>query len=803
MTPSNSPRTTLPPGIRLGPYEIVALLGKGGMGEVYRARDSRLGREVAIKVLPKEFAHEPERLRRFEEEARSASALSDPHIVMVFDVGEANGIRFFASELVEGSNLRQLLECGSLAVEKALNLAEQIASGLAAAHEKGIVHRDLKPENILITKSGLAKIGDFGLAKLVESSVSDGPTIGGHQTSAGMILGTVAYMSPEQVRGQPVDRRSDIFSFGALLYEMLTGRKAFQGDTAAETMARILRDEPDPLEQVTPDVPAPVRAIVERCLAKEPSGRYDGAHDLARDLASSRAHLRDAEVGTRVLPRERSRSRRLAFGAIALVAVLAVVVAALVARQRRPVALPSAGPSSEHLTAEPTSIAVLPFVNMSPDANQEYFSDGLSEELLNSLANVPQLRVISRTSSFQFKGKSEDVRTIAKRLDVAHVLEGSVRRSGRRVRITAQLVSADTGSHQWSQTFDRDEDDVFRLQQEIAGEVARALRVILVDGTLPRRPPPRSMEAYTLLLKGRYFSDRRTKADSARAVEALKRAIELDPGYAEAWAALARAYATQAGSAFAPVDESVANARKAAEKALVLDPKLAAGHSILGWIKASYEREWEAADFEFKRALELDPGSAGILTNAGMLSQAFGRFGESIELYRRAIARNPLQAGQYANLAIALLYADRLDEAEAACRQAIELRPEGVTEKYLLGRILLAKGRPESARQAVAQEPDEGWRLAGQALVYHALGRPAESDAAVKALTTGFSADMPFQIAEVRAYRGEIDLAFEWLERARALRDTGFLEMKGDPLLRNLERDPRYRAFLRKMRLPE
>jgi serine/threonine-protein kinase len=773
------------------------------MGEVYRARDTRLGREVAIKVLPKEFAHEPERLRRFEEEARSASALSDPHIVMVFDVGEANGIRFFASELVEGSNLRQLLECGSLSREKALDLAEQIASGLAAAHEKGIVHRDLKPENILITKSGLAKIGDFGLAKLVESSVSDGPTIGGHQTSAGVILGTVAYMSPEQVRGQAVDRRSDIFSFGALLYEMLTGRKAFQGDTAAETMARILRDEPEPLEQVTPDVSAPVRAIVGRCLAKEPTGRYDGAHDLARDLAGSRAQL----VGVGVPAPAgvtKARSRWLvAVGTFALVAVLAIL-AALFTVQRRPAALPPTGSSSaQPAAAESSSIAVLPFVNMSSDANQEYFSDGLSEELLNSLAHVPQLRVISRTSSFQFKGKNEDIRTIARKLNVGRVLEGSVRKSGKRVRITAQLVSAATGAHQWSQTYDRDMDDIFQVQEEIAGEVVKALQVILVDETLPKRPTPRSTEAYTLLLKGRYFSDRRTKDDLAKAVEHLRRAIELDPGYAVAWAALARAYATQASSAFAPVDESVANARKAAEKALALDPNLAAGHAMLGWIKASYEWEWEAADLEFKRALELDPGSAGILANAGLIAQGLGRFGESIELYRRAIARNPLQGGQYANLAISLLYADRLDEAEAACRQAIELRPEAVTQKYLLGRILLAQGKLEAARRAVAQEPDEGWRLVGQALVYHGLGRPAESDSAVKALTTGFSADMPFQIAEVRAYRGEIDLAFEWLERARALRDTGFLEMKGDPLLRNLERDPRYRAFLRKMRLPE
>ncbi len=498
-------------------------------------------------------------------------------------------------------------------------------------------------------------------------------------------------------------------------------------------------------------------------------------------------------------------NRRLGIGLT--LAVIAVAVVAwlwfsrraahpVVQVQEQPVA---AAPAP---VAEATSIAVLPFVNMSPDPDQEYFSDGLSEELLNVLAKVPHLRVISRTSSFQFKGKSEDIRTIARKLNVANVLEGSVRKSGKQVRITAQLVDAGTGSHRWSQTYDRALDDIFRVQDEITGEVVKALQVLLVGGTLPKRPTPSSTEAYTLVLKGRYFSDRRTKDDSAKAVAHLKRALELDPDYAVAWAELARAYAIQAGGGFAPVDKSVASARQAAEKALALDPNLASGHSMLGWIKASYDWEWEAADIEFKRALELDPGSAGLLGNAGLLVRGLGRE-DSIELFRRAIARDPLQAPQYINLAISLLYAGRLDEAEVACRQALELRPGAVSQKYLLGRILLAKGKLEAAREAVAQEPDEGWRLAGQALVYHALGRQAESDAAVRALTTRFSTDMPFQIAEVLAYRGEIDLAFEWLERARALHDTGFVEMKGNPLLKNLERDPRYRAFLQKMRLPE
>jgi serine/threonine protein kinase len=322
---------TLATGARLGPYEVLSPLGSGGMGEVYRARDTRLGRDVAIKVLPEQFAQDPERLRRFEGEARSASALSDPHIVTVFDVGEANEIHFFAAELVEGSDLRSLLDGGALPVKKALDFAEQIASGLAAAHEKGIVHRDLKPENILITKSGLVKIADFGLAKLTESSaakVSALPTSDGHQTSAGVVLGTVAYMSPEQVRGQILDRRSDIFSFGSVLYEMLTGHKAFQRGTAAETMARIMRDEPDPLEKAAPDVPAPARWILERCLAKEPGERYDSTRDLARELAAYRVHLSEAISGATpsagvpvAASRSRAVRRRVLFGAVAAAAL--------------------------------------------------------------------------------------------------------------------------------------------------------------------------------------------------------------------------------------------------------------------------------------------------------------------------------------------------------------------------------------------------------------------------------------------------------------------------------------------------
>jgi len=497
--------------------------------------------------------------------------------------------------------------------------------------------------------------------------------------------------------------------------------------------------------------------------------------------------------------------RRLAVGAA--VAAVALVAALGLLRSPEPDAARDAAPDASAIpplsAPEAASIAVLPFVDMSPARDQEYFSDGLSEELLNVLAHVPQLRVISRTSSFQFKGKNEDVRTIGRRLNVANVLEGSVRKSGERLRITAQLVDTATGSHRWSETYDRELDDVFRVQDEIAGEVVRSLEVLLVGGSLPARPAPRSTEAYTLLLRARFYSDRHTREDSAKAVDHLRRALELDPDYAIGWAELSRAYIGQAGGGFAPRAESVAKARQAAERALALDPNLASAHALLGYLLAGYDLDWRGADLRYRRALELEPGNAGILANAGMIARGLGRFDESIDLLGRAIARDPLQALYHVSRAISLLYAGRSDEAEAACRLALDLRPKAISQRYLLGRILLAKGELEAAREAVESEPDEGWRWMGQAIVYHALGRPADSDAAVRSLITSFPEDMPFQIAEAHAFRGEIDAAFDWLERARALRDPGLVEMKGDPLLRALEGDPRYPVLLRELGLPE
>jgi len=521
---------------------------------------------------------------------------------------------------------------------------------------------------------------------------------------------------------------------------------------------------------------------------------------LSNDLAvllSERFETAAAGAAPAAAGQPRARSWRLAAGATAL-ALLAGFGALHLLRQRD-------GSTAGDVTvpvAEAASIAVLPFVNMSSDPDQEYFSDGLSDELLNMLGRLPWLRVISRTSSFRFKGETDDVRSIARVLNVAHVLEGSVRKSGNRIRVTAHLVDAESGSSVWSDSYDRDLDDIFRVQEEIARKVVQALEPALSEQSPPTVTTARDPQAYALVLQGRYFSDRRTKEDSERAVRYLEQALRLDPGFAPAWAELSRARATQAGSGFAPVEQSIALARQAAERALALDPNNATAHALIGWIELSWDWEWNEAEAHLRRALALAPGNVGVLSNAGMLARASGRLEESIQLYERAIARDPLQGLAYTSLGISLLYADRLQEAEAATRKAIDLRPEAVAQRYLLGRVLLAEGRLEPAREQFELEADEGWRLTGQALVCHALGLATEADAAVRSLTEKFSGDMPYQIAQVRAFRGEADQAFEWLERARVLRDTGLAEMLGDPLLRNIERDPRYADFLRSLKLP-
>jgi len=467
-------------------------------------------------------------------------------------------------------------------------------------------------------------------------------------------------------------------------------------------------------------------------------------------------------------------------------------------------ALPAAAPPRPTLAPDDRSIAVLPFVNMSSDPEQEFFSDGISEQVLDLLSHVPELRVIARTSSFSFKDKDVDVATIAQQLNVSHVLEGSVRKSGNRVRVTAQLIRATDSSHLWSNTYDRELKDIFAVQDEIAAAVVRQLKVALLGGELPARSAATSLEAYNLYLKARFLFDQHTEQSMAKAVEYYEAALAIDPVYADAWAGLAEAQSVRADEAYVDYAVGAATARAVAQKALELDPAAAKAHFALGLVQFSHDWDWPAAQASLDRAIELDPNEAMALSLAGSLAQVLGRDEAGIELCRRAVASNPLGAYERVQLGWALAQAGQLDDAEKEIRTALELAPDYAQGWYLLGVTLLLKGQPQAALDAMQSEPGEKWRLSGLPLAYHALGRKQESEAALREAKAKYAETMTYQIALVHAYRGETDEAFDWLDRSYEVRDTGMAWfLRTDPLLANLKSDPRYAALLRKMKLPE
>jgi serine/threonine-protein kinase len=589
---------TLQPGTRLGPYEILAAIGAGGMGEVYKAHDTRLDRIVAVKRLLLQHGH------RFEQEARAIAALNHPHICQVYDVGPD----YLVLEYIEGRTIR-----GPLASSEAVRLAIQIASALEAAHQRGIIHRDLKPANIMVTNTGAAKLLDFGLAKL--------QTMNADATTEGTVLGTAAYMAPEQTEGKPLDERSDVFSFGAVLYEMLSGRRAFPGTTTLQVWNAVLRDDPPPLQ-----VPPALARVVLRCLAKQSADRFQTMTDV------------------RIALEEAAR----------------------------------AGPAT--LREQQPSIAVLSFANMSADPENEYFSDGLAEEIINALAHIPDLKVIARTSAFAFKGKQEDIRRIAEVLGVAHVLEGSVRRAGNRIRVTAQLIAAGDGSHLWSERYDRELADVFAIQDEIAHAIAETLHMKLVGTSAEarlvsqRRVDP---EVYECYLRGRYFWNKRTVSDLRRAHDYFESAIDKDPLYAVAHSGLADTWFYR-GYHFGDLAPDVAmpQGKAAALKALAIDEGLAEAHASLALVHFFYDWDMKSADREFQRAIELNPSYVTAHHGYSIYLAAMRRNDDSITEARRALEMDPLSLPILNIVGEMLLAAQRYEVAIEQTRKTLEIYPD-------------------------------------------------------------------------------------------------------------------------------
>jgi serine/threonine-protein kinase len=742
-------------GTQIGTYRIDAPLGAGGMGRVYRAMDTKLNRPAAIKFLPEDLADADAR-RRFQREAQMVSSLNHPHIVTVYDAGEYRERQYLITELVDGGTLRDWAAERPRGWRQIAELLTGVADGLATAHDAGILHCDLKPENILIAKNGYAKLADFGLAKLVEQRepAVDGASSDRH-TRLGLLLGTVAYMSPEQAAGLPLDVRSDVFSFGIVLYELLAGHRPFVAENDVALLRDIVHAAVPPLPA---GFPAELCAIVDKALEKDPAYRYQTMRDFVVDLRRLvRRSAPDAPAsGSRELTERRERVRRtllakrtrrgaggkLGYRVVAL-GVLAVVALFLmrdyfldsgggVPDGGSATVAPERAASDGTLTPEPqaaprNSLAVLPFVSFSADPDQEYFSDGISEELLNTLANIPGLRVPSRTSSFTFKGTNTDVRAIAEVLNVDHVLEGSVRKSGNQVRITAQLIDVATDSHLWSATYDRELVDVFAMQDEIAASVAEALEIRLlpsrdVDGPTSRTESIAAHDAYLL---GLYYLRAQRSADIFTAVDSFERAIELDPNYAAAHALLASSLFTAQTYGLMSLDETRARAKLAIAAAVELDPNL--GESIFARGQLAFaEGDFAAADSDFTRAIELNPNLAIAYGNRATVLGALNRPTEGRAALEKALELDPLNALFNWRLGNVLLSQGDIEQATAYYRRAAAIEPSQPNAYAGLGDAAIMAGHLDEALlrylEGLQQDPGQAHMTAIVGYVYRSLG---------------------------------------------------------------------------------
>ncbi|MEO8055792.1 MAG: protein kinase [Acidobacteriota bacterium] len=688
---------SLSPGSHLGPYEILAALGAGGMGEVYRAKDMKLGRDVALKVLPQEFFEDRGRVERFEREAKLLAALNHPNVATIHAFEEVSGRHLLVMELVEGTTLRDKLDAGPLPQRKAVDYAVQIARGLSAAHEKGIVHRDLKPENLFVTKDGHLKILDFGLAKRAQAApapdVTSAPTKSQH-TEPGTVFGTVAYMSPEQVRGLPLDHRSDIFSFGVVLYEMLSGRRAFKRDTSAETMTAILREEPPDLSGSGKNIPPALDRIVGHCLEKSPERRFGSAHDVAFALEEAVAA---ATSGQRAAAFGEGRHVfiKVVAGAVAL---LAVAGAFLFLRQRR------GGPA-----AGPKRVAVLPFENLGAPED-DYFADGIADEVRGKLTSLPGLEVIARASSTPYKKTSKTPAQIARELEARYLLTGTVRwqkgaGNTNRVAVRPELVEV-TGSaapaSRWQQPFDAELTDVFRVQSEIAGRVATALGVALGTGEERRlsEKPTQNLTAYDAFLRGEEASKSLGFSDPAslrRSLGFYEQAVALDPAFVQAWAQVSRT-CSALHYLSTPSPALTERARQAAEKALALAPDRPEGHLALGDFQIHVARDRESALKHYARGRSLAPGNADLLTAAAVVEERLGRWEAAVGHFRQAERLDPRAALTLRRLGEAFLFLRRYPEARETLDRGLAFAPANLDLIEQSAMLSLAEGDLSGAR---------------------------------------------------------------------------------------------------------
>jgi serine/threonine-protein kinase len=777
------------------------------MGEVYRARDTRLGREVAVKVLPEQFASDPQRRARFEAEARAVAALSHPNILALYDYGTDGAVTYVVLELLEGATLRDRLAKGPLPWREAVACGAAIAEGLAAAHAKGIIHRDLKPENLFLTTDGRVKILDFGLARISPSpdpQSDTGPYIAA-ATDAGTVLGTAGYMAPEQVRGQTADARSDLFSFGCVLYEMVTGRRAFQRETSAETMTAILHDEPPNPTVTAHPVPAELARVIRQCLAKDPHQRLQSSRDLALAL-----RMTASDPGLHP-PRPPGRLRPLIVGMIGLILLITVGAAAVYFLTKDPHD-PATEPHAEGAKAG-EAVAVLPFENVGNDPATEYLSDGLADHLIQSLSQVRrnELQVRPFTSVARFKGKLPDFPAIAQKLNVHVIVTGAVhQQSGDKLAFRVYLVDARADSQLWSNSYEGQLGEILDLQGRIAEDLAAQLRLPLngeEEKRLTKRPTT-NKDAYLLYRKGRHAWSIRTEDKLKLSIEYFQQALEKDPDYALAHAGMADSYSSLGSWGSLPPRTVFPRARKAAEEALALDPTLAEAHTSLGYIKLHFDWDWPAAEAAFQRAITLDPQNANGYHWYAHCLIVQGRTDEALAASKRALELDPIEPNITGHLGWHYYYVRDYDRAIEYLRPVVEMDSKGWSAHRLLAMVYAQKARyPEAlveVRAGTIVAPDKSTLVAMLGYIHGVSGNKREAQNVLDRLTELAKQKYvsPYDLAVVHMGLGQDDEAVAELRKACAERSPHLILLRVEPIFDRLRSDPRFAQVLNDMSKP-
>jgi serine/threonine protein kinase/tetratricopeptide (TPR) repeat protein len=819
------------PHSHLSRYRIISKLGAGGMGEVYLATDTTLNRRVALKILNADVDVESERMRRFVQEAKAASALNHPNIITIHEIGAAENRHFIATEYIEGETLHRRLRGEPMSLKSVLDAVIQIASALQAAHEANIIHRDIKPENVMLRPDGLIKVVDFGIAKVTEPLTpaevdSEAATLlEPEHTSPGTIIGTASYMSPEQARGLTVDARTDIFSLGVILYEMLTGRKPFAGETSMDSLVSLLQKEPAPIRDAMPDVPAEIERIVSKQLRKNCDERYQTVRDLLVDLKESRKELEfqdklklraparrathsqsTAETPTAIarttsstgsFVREVGKRKVMVAGLIAVLLLASVAIIYRLSRNR----------SSISMADTPIdSIAVLPFQNKNTDPETEYLSEGLSESLIYGLSQLPNLKVSPPSSVSRYTGKDIDPVAIGTNLGVNAVTTGRFAQHGDDLTISVELVDVRNNKLLWGGHYDRKLADLISTQREIASEITQNLR-LKPSGAETRRAMrqyTRNSEGYQLYLKGHYYASRYTKEGFNKGIEYFEQAIAKDPNFALAYSGLSFCYLNQTDWVFAPKD-SVPKVRQAIENALRTDPSLAEAHTMRAMLLLQYDWDWPQAEQEFRKALELDPNYALGRSFLAWHLAAMGRFDEAIAEDKRALDLDPLSAAVNADLGWDLYLARRYDEAIEQLRKAVDLEPNYWVSLVLLGRCYEQTGKPkeavaafEKARQVENSIPEV---IAALGHGYAVAGRRAEALKTIRELQERSKKEFvpSYSIATIYTGLGMREQAIQYLIKSFDEGSYYMIHLKVEPILDPLRADPRFTDVMRRV----